>query len=64
MAGEAAAEPVDVLVVEEDSGNVLMITEAFDQSSIPTRLHVVGNGEEAISFLRAAAGHAGAPGRA
>jgi hypothetical protein len=29
MAGEAAAESVDVLVIEDDAGDTLMIREAF-----------------------------------
>ena len=37
-----------------------MITEAFEQSGSPVRLHVVGDGERAMQFLRRA-GFADAP---
>jgi CheY-like chemotaxis protein len=32
-----------------------MITEAFEQSGAPVRLHVAGDGEQAMQFLRRAA---------
>ena len=33
-----------------------MITETFEQSGAPVRLHVVGNGEQAMQFLHRAGG--------
>ena len=41
-----------------------MITEAFEQSGAPVRLHVVGNGEQAMQFFHRAGGFADAPGQA
>ena len=41
-----------------------MITEAFEQSGAPVRLHVVGDGEQAMQFLHRAGGFADAPGPA
>ena len=38
-----------------------MITEAFEQSGAPVRLHVVGDGDQAMQFLRQAEGFAEAP---
>ena len=38
-----------------------MITEAFEQSGVPVRLHVVGDGEQAMQFLHRAGGFADAP---
>jgi two-component system response regulator len=52
---------VEVLLVEDDQGDVVMITEAFEQSGAPVRLHVVGDGERAMQFLRRAGGFADAP---
>jgi two-component system response regulator len=43
---------VEVLLVEDDHGDVVMITEAFEQSGAPVRLHVVGDGDQAMQFLR------------
>ena len=52
---------VEVLLVEDDQGDVVMITEAFEQPGAPVRLHVVGDGERAMQFLRRARGFADAP---
>lgn len=41
-----------------------MIAEAFEQSGAPVRLHVVGDGEQALQFLPGAGGFAAAPGPA
>ena len=41
-----------------------MITGAFEQSGAPVRLHVVGDGEQAMQFLSRAVGFANAPGPA
>ena len=38
-----------------------MITEAFEQSGAPVRLHVVGDGEQAMQFLHRAGCFADAP---
>jgi CheY-like chemotaxis protein len=43
---------VDVLLVEDDPGDVLMTREAFEHYRIPNSLHVVGDGEQAMHFLR------------
>ena len=54
----AGLRAIDVLLVEDDPGDVLMTREAFELSSIPSTLHVVGDGEQArscsISTCRAA----------
>jgi len=50
-----------VLLVEDDSGDVLLAQEAFAQSAISSRLHVVRDGEQAIGFLRRTGPHASAP---
>ena len=52
---------VEVPLVEDDQGDVVMITEAFEQSGAPVRLHVVGDGERAMQFLHRAGGFADAP---
>ena len=41
-----------VLLVEDDPGDVLMITEAFERVARPPSLHRVGDGQEALEFLR------------
>jgi CheY-like chemotaxis protein len=43
---------IDILLVEDDPGDVLMTREALEDSKVANRLHVVNNGEEALAFLR------------
>jgi CheY-like chemotaxis protein len=45
-------KPVDVLLVEDDEGDVLMTKEAFEYYKIRNRLHVVTDGEQAVQFVR------------
>ncbi|HYV81446.1 MAG TPA: response regulator [Streptosporangiaceae bacterium] len=52
---------VDVLLVEDDPGDVLMTREAFEASRMPSTLHVVGDGEQAMHFLRRTNDFSGAP---
>jgi CheY-like chemotaxis protein len=55
------ARLIDVLLVEDDEGDVLMTREALHEGKILNRLHVVGDGVEALSFLRRTNGNAEAP---
>jgi CheY-like chemotaxis protein len=43
---------VDVLLVEDDPGDVLMTQEAFADHKVHNRLHVVSDGVSAMEFLR------------
>jgi len=45
-------DAVDVLLVEDDAGDVLLTKEAFAHYRAHDTLHVVGDGEQAIQFLR------------
>jgi CheY-like chemotaxis protein len=42
---------VHILIVEDNEGDILLTTEALEESKIPTRLSIVKNGEDAINFL-------------
>jgi CheY-like chemotaxis protein len=53
--------PIDVLLVEDDEGDVLMTREALDEGKILNRLHVAGDGVDALAFLRREGRHADAP---
>lgn len=44
--------PIEVLLVEDDPGDVLMTREAFAEHKLRNRLHVVSDGDEALAFLR------------
>lgn len=45
-------KPIEVLLVEDDPGDVLITREALAESKVTNVLHVVGNGEDALRFLR------------
>jgi CheY-like chemotaxis protein len=47
-----AVRPIEVLLVEDDEGDVLMTREALDEGKVFNRLSVVGDGVEAIAYLR------------
>jgi CheY-like chemotaxis protein len=46
------ATPIEVLLVEDDAGDVLITREALQTSKLVHNLHVVDNGERAVEFLR------------
>ena len=46
------SQPIVVLLVEDDPGDVVLIQEAFEHNKVRNRLHVVGDGVEAMRFLR------------
>jgi CheY-like chemotaxis protein len=52
---------VDVLLVEDDPGDILMTREAFEHHKIQNKLHVVTDGEQALQFLHQTGGYAKAP---
>jgi CheY-like chemotaxis protein len=54
-------EPIDVLLVEDDAGDVLLIREAFEHNKVHNDLAVVSDGVEAIAYLRRQGEHANAP---
>jgi CheY-like chemotaxis protein len=44
--------PIEVLLVEDDPGDVLMTQEAFEEHKVRNRLTVVSDGTEALAYLR------------
>ena len=53
--------PIEVLLVEDDPGDVLMTQEAFDEHKVGNRLTVVADGVEALAYLRREGKYADAP---
>ena len=51
----------DVLLVEDDPGDVLLTTDTFEECHLGLNLHVVGDGEAAMRFLRRAGEFEGQP---
>lgn len=48
----AEQNPIDVLLVEDDPGDVLMTREAFEENKVANRLAVVSDGVAAMQYLR------------
>jgi CheY-like chemotaxis protein len=44
--------PIEVLLVEDDPGDVLMTREAFEDYKVHNNLSVVSNGADALTYLR------------
>jgi CheY-like chemotaxis protein len=61
MAERYGLKPVDVLLVEDDEGDILMTREAFEFHKIRNPLHVVSDGERALQFVRRTGPFADAP---
>jgi CheY-like chemotaxis protein len=47
-----ASDPIDILLVEDDPGDVLMTREALEYHKVRNSLHVVSDGVEAMQFVR------------
>jgi CheY-like chemotaxis protein len=52
MTPKPAGQPIEVLLVEDDPGDVLLIREAFDYNKVHNHISVVNDGEQALAFLR------------
>ena len=44
--------PIEILLVEDNPADVRLTQEAFKESRVATRLHVVQDGVEAVAYLR------------
>lgn len=55
------SEEIQILLVEDNPGDVRLTIEALRGAKVANELHVVGDGEEAIEFLRQIGRHAAAP---
>lgn len=52
---------IDVLLVEDDPGDVLMTQEAFEENKVANRLAVVNDGASAMEYLRKEGQYADVP---
>jgi CheY-like chemotaxis protein len=52
--------PIEVLLVEDDPGDVLLTKEAFADNKVRNNLNIVSDGEEATAYLRRQGEHADA----
>ncbi len=54
-------KPVEILIVEDNEGDVGLIEEVFEEAKIRNNLHVAEDGEEAILFLHGKGKFSGSP---
>jgi CheY-like chemotaxis protein len=54
-------QPIDVLLVEDDPGDVMLTREAFADNKLRNQLFVVNDGVSALEFLRKRDQYADAP---
>ena len=57
----AKPKDAEILLVDDNPADVRLVREALYESRLRNELHVVGDGEEALAFLRREAGFADAP---
>ncbi len=54
-------KPIEILLVEDNKGDVGLIEEVFEEAKIRNRLHIAEDGEEAILFLHSEGKFSGSP---
>jgi two-component system, chemotaxis family, response regulator Rcp1 len=54
-------QPIEILLVEDNPGDVELAREALETGKVRNTLHVVSDGEAAIAFLRRTGKYAGVP---
>jgi CheY-like chemotaxis protein len=52
MSNDRHVDEIDILLVEDDPGDVMLTTEALQSSKLINRVHHAENGELALKFLR------------
>ncbi len=55
------AKPVEILLVEDNEGDVGLIEEVLEEAKIRNNLHIAEDGEEAILFLHGEGEFSGSP---
>jgi CheY-like chemotaxis protein len=61
MSNERSVDEIDILLVEDDPGDVVLTKEALNGSKLTNVVHVAENGEQAMRFLRREAPYEDAP---
>ena len=61
MTLQSRRRPIEILLVEDNPGDARLTREAFADASVSNNLSVVGDGEQAMAFLRREGDYAGAP---
>ena len=58
---QASGAPVEILLVEDNPGDVRLTREAIREAKIRNQLNVVRDGEEAIAYVRRQGAYADQP---
>lgn len=61
MASRDHGSPIDILVVEDNPGDVRLTRELLKEARVPNVMHVVSDGVEAMAFFRREGQYAGVP---
>ena len=54
-------KPVEILLIEDNAGDVGLIEEVFEEAKIKNNIHVAEDGEEAVLYLRGKGKFSGSP---
>jgi chemotaxis family two-component system response regulator Rcp1 len=54
-------QPIEILLAEDNPGDVLLTRKGLDRGKVVNNLHVVPDGEEALAYLRGEGEYADAP---
>jgi CheY-like chemotaxis protein len=52
MTDDVSGEPIEILLVEDNPGDVRLTREALSEGGVLNNLHVVGDGVDAMAYLR------------
>jgi len=61
MSNQRLGKSIEILLVEDNPGDIRLTQEAFREAKVRNKLHVVGDGVEAMAFLRREGKYADAP---
>ena len=61
MNASTSSEPIQILLVEDSPGDIRLTREVLRDAKIANELHIVGDGEEAMRFLRRQGAFDGVP---
>lgn len=53
--------PAEILVVEDNAGDIRLLKEAFRECGLTTGIHVTRDGEQAMAFLKQEGNYRGSP---
>lgn len=61
MSGNVDYRAIDILLVEDNPGDVRLTQETLADAKVRNRLHVVGTGEDALDYLARRSAYSGVP---